>query len=121
MQTNDFSAMKTYSTRCWCILEAATTTNKPITCSRTCVVETLLGGQFIQFHICIILFIFRLFLFLRYFATEIHLGGLVVAKALVFSSEKVLVKHQEVSILANRNRTLGGLDAQLFGAVDGIA
>ena len=55
------------------------------------------------------------------FATEIHLFRFVVAETFGLCGKEVLVKDQEIGIFAHGNGAFFVLNAQLFGAVDGIA
>ena len=51
------------------------------------------------------------------FSAEKHFTRLVMAEALMLCREQIVVEHQEVRVLAGRDRTLGGFDAKLLKAV----
>ena len=51
------------------------------------------------------------------FSAEKHIARLVIAEAFVFGRKQIVVKHQEVSVLAGRDGTLARLDAKLLKEV----
>ena len=53
--------------------------------------------------------------------TGIHIFRLIVAEALVLCSEQVVVEHKEVRVIARADGALACLDAELPGAIDGVA
>ena len=58
---------------------------------------------------------------IHFLSTKIYLSRLVVAETFMLGCQKIVIEHQEIGILAHLDGTLGGLDAQLLGTVDGVA